>query len=235
MNDIIVLNNNAIAYLQLGNFYHACQTMTEAANILVRQTQDVHPVRRRKHRDCTIAWTKIKKYTCEFTSDTKPEGSPTIYPYAPTLIKPCCQTSFCTEKTCCTVCEDDSDICPSSVAPIIWYNLGLCCQMLGSDIGPHKKEGVFYFNQATTLYEKVYSSCGSETPSHGLSTMKMAVLNNQGAMYFEMGHQEAFSNVMKSLSSILASISESFLCKRWGTFYLNLMVLNAEPRPAAAA
>jgi len=235
MNDIIVLNNNAIAYLQLGDFYHACQMMTEAANILVRQTQDAHLMRRKKHRDCTISWTKIQKYGSDFTSDTKRDGSPRIYPYAPTLYKPCCQKAFCTEKTCCGVCENDSDICPSNVAPIIWYNLGLCCQMLGSDIGPHKKEGVFYFNQATTLYEKVYSSCGSETPSHGLSTMKMAVLNNQGAMYFEMGEQEACSLVMKNLENILSSISQSFLCKRWDTFHLNLMVLGATPRPAAAA
>lgn len=235
MNDIIVLNNNAIAYLQIGNSYDACKLMTEAANILFRTTQDVQSIRRKKHRDCTITWTKIRNYGRDDANDTKRDESPTIYPYAPTLVKPCCQTSFCTENQCCTQCEDDSDICPSSIAPILWYNLGLCCQMLGSDLGHHTKEGCFYFSQATQLYERVYRSCGSETPSHGLSTMKMAVLNNQGAMYFEMGEEEAFTNVMKNLSDILGSISQSFMCRRWNVFHLNLMVLDATPARSAAA
>ena len=235
MVDIIVLNNNAVANLQIGKIFDACKAMTEAANIISKQTQGVQSTRRKKRRDCTITWTKIGKYGRDYTNDTKRDGSFTIYPYAPTLVKPCCQKSSCTEKHCCADCEDDSDICPITIAPILWYNLGLCCQMLGSDLSHHTKEGYFYVCQATQLYEKVYSSCSSETPSHGLSTMKMAVLNNQGAIYFEMGEQEAFSNVMKNLSDILSSISQSFMCRRWNVFYLNLMVLEASPRPAAAA
>ena len=237
MNSIIVLNNNAVRCLQTGNFYDACKLMTEATNIMFEHTHGVHSLRRKKHRDCTITWTKIRKYGRDYTNDTKRDESPTIYPFAPTLIKPCCcsKKSMCFENHGCSQCHDDSDICPSNIAPIIWYNLGLCCQMLGSDIGQHTKEGHFYFNQATQLYQRVYNSCSSETPSHGLSTMKMAVLNNQGAMYFEMGEQEACSHVMKNLSDILSSISQSFMCRRWNVFYLNLMVFEAEPRPAAAA
>jgi tetratricopeptide (TPR) repeat protein len=235
MNDVIVLNNNAIAYLQLGNFYDACRIMTQASSILILQTQDIQIMRRKKCRDCTISWTKVRSCKRDSTNNTKRDENPTIYPYAPTLIKPCCQKEFCTEKQCCRNCKDDADVCPSNITPVVWYNLGLCCQLLGSDLGHHTKEGLFYFSQATRLYEKVYSSCGSERPSHGLSTMKMAVLNNQGGIYFEMGKQEACSNVMRSLSDILASISQSFLCRRWDTFYLNLMVLDVTPRPAAAA
>ena len=234
MNDIIVLNNNAIAYLQLGNVSEACNIMTQASNLFL-QTQDALNMNRRKHRDCTISWTKIQCYDRDQTKEMKEGESPTIYPYAPTLIKPCCQKEFCTENICCTQCEDDSDICPSNVSPVLWYNLGLCCQMLGSDLGHDTKEGLFYFSQATRLYENVYVSCNNEHPSHGLSTMKMAILNNQGGIYFEMGKQEACTNIMKNLSDILASISQSILCRRWGVFYLNLMVLDASPRPAAAA
>mmetsp|Transcript_33517 Transcript_33517/g.79019 ORF Transcript_33517/g.79019 Transcript_33517/m.79019 type:complete len:282 (-) Transcript_33517:2977-3822(-) len=235
MNEIIVLNNNAIAYLHLGNVCDACNIMTEASNLFL-QTQDVgRTEKRRRHRDCTISWTKILCRERDPTKATMEVESPTVYPYAPTLIKPCCQKCFSTENSCCTLCEDDSDICPSNVAPILWYNLGLCCQLLGSDLGHNAKEGLFYLTQATRLYEKVYSSCGSENPSHGLSTMKMAVLNNQGGIYFLMGEQEAYSNVMRCLSDTLTSISQSFLCGLWGVFYLNLMVLDVAPRPAAAA
>lgn len=235
MNDIIFLNNNAISFLQHGNFFDACKLMTEASNILFRQTQDIQTMKRRKHRDCTISWTKVRSYKTFLTADRKQDESPTIYPYAPTLIKPCCQKDFCTDNLCCTQCEDDSDICPSNIAPVLWYNLGLCCQLLGSDLGNHTKEGLFYFSQATRLYEKVFSSCGNNRPSHGLSTMKMAVLNNQGVLYFEMGKREACANVMRDLSDILASISQSFACRRWNVFYLNSMVHDVTPRPAAAA
>lgn len=236
MNDIIVLNNNAITYLQRGNVYDACNIMTEASNLFLK-TQDNQMTRRRKHRDCTISWTKIRRYEKYFMAETIPDDRPSIYPYAPTLIKPCCQNEYSTERRCCSHCIDDSDVCPSNVAPVLWYNLGLCCQLLGSDLGHDTKEGLFYLSQATRLYEKVYNSCGSDKPSHGLSTMKMSVLNNQGGIYYEMGNTEACTTVMRSLSDILRSISQSFLCRRWGVFYLNLMVLDATvtPRPAAAA
>eukprot|EP00536_Pseudo-nitzschia_multiseries_P003402 jgi/Psemu1/323010/estExt_fgenesh1_pg.C_520029 len=235
MNEIIVLNNNAIAYLQLGNKYDACNVMTEASNLFLH-TQDIrHTEKRRRHRDCTISWTKIQCCDRDPAKASTEGESPIVYPYAPTLIKPCCQRKFSTENICCKRCHDDSDICPSNVAPVLWYNLGLCCQLLGSDLGQSTREGLFYLNQATRLYEKVYGSCGSDNPSHGLSTMKMAVLNNQGGIYFLMGEQEACSNVMRCLSDTLASISQSFLCTLWGVFYLNLMVLDVAPRPAAAA
>ncbi|OEU19809.1 hypothetical protein FRACYDRAFT_235872 [Fragilariopsis cylindrus CCMP1102] len=139
MNDIIVLNNNAIAYLQLGNVSEACNIMTQASNLL------------------------------------------------------------------------------------------------GSDLGHDTKEGKFYFDQSTRLYKKVFGSCCKEHPSHGLSTMKMAILNNQAGIFFEMGRQEACTTIMRSLSDILASISQSFLCRKWSVFYLNLMLLDASPRPASAA
>lgn len=235
MNQIIALNNNAVASLKAGNFYDACKLMTEASSNLFLRTRDIRMNTRKKHLDCNVSWTKVRSYGRNSTNDTNLDDSPTVYPYAPTLSKPCCQAACCTEKLCCNVCADDSDICPSNIAPILWYNLGLCCQLLGSDLGHHTKEGLFYLSQATRLYEKVYSSCGSETPSHGLSTMKMAVLNNQGAIYYEMGEQEECSKMMKSLSDILGSISQSFLCRRWDIFYLNLMVLDVTPRPAAAA
>jgi hypothetical protein len=239
MNDIIVLNNNAIAYLQLGNVSEACNIMTQASNLFLHTQDAQKSSTKRRHRDCTISWTKIQCSIEDNISngENKQHGgeNPTIYPYAPTLHKPCCQVEFCTENICCHQCQDDSDICPSNIAPVLWYNLALCCQLLGSDLGHYTKEGKFYFDQSTRLYEKVYGSCCKEHPSHGLSTMKMAILNNQAGIYFEMGRQEACTTIMRSLSDILASISQSFLCKKWSVFYLNLMLLDASPRSASAA
>mmetsp|Transcript_20887 Transcript_20887/g.44064 ORF Transcript_20887/g.44064 Transcript_20887/m.44064 type:complete len:236 (+) Transcript_20887:249-956(+) len=235
MNEIIVLNNNAIASLQLGNVCDACNLMTEASNVFL-STQDVQKKkRRRKHRDCTISWTKVKCCDTDPTNGILQGESPIVYTHAPTLIKPCCQKVFRTENICCTQCQDDSDICPSNVAPILWYNLGLCCQLLGLDLGYNTIKGRFYVTQATHLYEKVYNSCGTENLSHGLSTLRMAVLNNQAGIYHVMGEQDACLNVMRYLSDTLESISQSFLCELWSVFYINLMVLNVTPHPAAAA
>jgi hypothetical protein len=235
MNNIIVLNNNAVASLRLGKVYEACNIMTEASNMFLHTQTDGIDTRRRRHRDCTISWTTIECCDRDPARDTKEGERPAVYPFAPTPIKPCCQKEFCTDNICCKECIDDSDVCPSNIAPVLWYNLGLCCQLLGSKIGHDTKEGRFYFDQATRLYEKVYNCCASENPSYGLATMKMAVLNNQGGMYFEMGKHEACSNVMKCLSNILASVSQSLMCRIWGVFYINLMLVDASPRPAAAA
>ena len=235
MNDIIVLNNSAILCLQHGNFNDAFNIMIQASRIMFLVTQDTPSNARRKNRDCNIAWTRIRVDEREPTNDTKIDESPTIYPYAPTLIKPCCQNAFSTERICCTNCEDDSNVYPINLAPVVSFNLGLCCQLLGSDVGYHTREGSLYLNQATCLYEKVFRSCRSNWPSHGLSTMKMAVLNNQGGIFFQMGKQDACLNAMECMSDILASISQSFLCQKWGTFYLNLKLLHASSCPAAAA
>ena len=230
-----MLNNNAIAYLQVGNFCDACNLMTEASNVFL-STHDVQKKkRRRKHRDCTISWTKIKCCDIDPMEAIAQGESPTVYTHAPTFIKPCCQNFFRTENICRAQCEDDSGICPSNLAPILWYNLGLCCQLLGSDLGYKTKKGRFYLTQATDLYEKVYSSCGNENPSHGLSTLKMAILNNQAGIFHSMGEQDACLNVMRYLSDTLESIPQSVFCKLWNVFYINLMVLDVTPRPAAAA
>lgn len=291
MNEIIALNNTAIAYLQTGNVRKACNTMTEASNAFIRATsttenetaaasttgsgrQQQH--RQRRHRDTTITWTKIEsspRYdenngNGKRRHDNKNDNSsgavnrrvrithdccsfddgqsPTIYPYAPTLLKPCCQAQFKPDQVrrCCEVCRDDSGVCPSNIAPVLRYNVALCCQLLGSkllDEGADSREGLFYFDQATRLYEKVHGSCWSprlnlSRQSPGLLTMKMAVVNNQAAIYYESGKPEACAGAMRNLSETLASIPRSFLCGRWGTFRLNVMVVDAlSQRPPAAA
>merc|ERR1711907_605387 len=67
--------------------------------------------------------------------------------------------------------------------------------------------------------------------SPGLLTMKMAVVNNQAAIYYESGQLEAGAGAMRNLSETLASIPRSFLCGRWGTFRLNVMVVDALSQP----
>lgn len=264
MNEIIALNNTAIAYLQTGNIRKACNTMTECSNAFLRATSAVeNKQRRRHHRDTTITWTKIESspQSCDNENNNSNGGkrrhsydccscddgqNPTIYPYAPTLLKPCCQAQFNPDEVrkSCDVCRDDSAVCPSNIAPVLRYNVALCCQLLGSKLleeGVDSKEGYFYFDQATRLYEKVHGSCWSprsnlSQQSPGLLTMKMAVVNNQAAIYYESGQPEAGAGAMRNLSETLASIPRSFLCGRWGTFRLNVMVVDAlSQRPPAAA
>eukprot|EP00532_Pseudo-nitzschia_australis_P007686 CAMPEP_0168163806 /NCGR_PEP_ID=MMETSP0139_2-20121125/578_1 /TAXON_ID=44445 /ORGANISM="Pseudo-nitzschia australis, Strain 10249 10 AB" /LENGTH=138 /DNA_ID=CAMNT_0008080737 /DNA_START=103 /DNA_END=520 /DNA_ORIENTATION=+ len=94
MNEIIVLNNNAIASLQLGNVCDACNLMTEASNVFL-STQDVQKKkRRRKHRDCTISWTKVKCCDTDPTNGILQGESPIDILMLPRLSNPAVRKSL---------------------------------------------------------------------------------------------------------------------------------------------
>jgi tetratricopeptide (TPR) repeat protein len=236
MNEALVLNNNAILYLQMGNAFEACNLLTEASNICLHMTDGIEGKKRVKHRDNIITWIN---FSCGNFDNAKRDASdcpPAMYQYAPAVRKTCCHEEFTAERKYCHECFDDSSVCPCSIAPIIWYNLALSCQILGTELGGETKDGMFYFMRSTYLYEKVLDICGKDHQSQGLATLLIAVLNNQACIYYEIGRHDECSTLMQRLQNSLRSVSRPSLQRNWGVFHMNMIMMDsARRRPAAAA
>lgn len=195
--------------------------------------------RRMIHNDLVVSWVSFSSNT-----DTKSSEDlchPSLYQYAPVIRQPCCESRFASSRSCFK-CRDDTGVCPCNIAPMIWYNLALTCQILGSECGGHTSDGVFYFKRSLYLYEKVLNVCtnGRQQQSEnsgGMANMRMAVLNNLACVHHELGSQEDCLTTMQTLKKSLHSVSRRNprgLLRNWRIFYVNLMLMGSS-RPAAAA
>jgi tetratricopeptide (TPR) repeat protein len=235
MNEAILLNNNAVLYLQMGNSFEACNFLTEASRICLDIMERAEKRQRMKHRDHVITWVNFSSSS----TDMKREDSdcpPTMYHYAATIRTTCCQQENACQSKRCSQCEDDEYICPCSIAPIVWYNLALCCQLLGAELGGGTSDGAFYYMRSTYLYEKVLNIYSNEKHSQGLSTLLMAVLNNQACIHYELGRLSEFACLMHRMQQSLRAVSRPANPRNWGVFHMNMIMMDSErPRPAAAA
>ena len=102
---------------------------------------------------------------------------------------------------------DDSSVCPCILSPVIWYNLGLTCQILGTELGGETEDGLFYLRRSSYLYKKVISICRNGRQIRGLSTLLMAILNNQSCSLFEMGRYEEFWIAMRKLQCAIQTVA----------------------------
>jgi hypothetical protein len=227
MNKIIVLNNNAVQCLKIGDAFEACNFLTEAST-LHTQISDGHGRHRRvKHNDYRTGWVffsgkEVSHMQAEERNDQY--GCPPIpYNFALAVRKTCCQVRFTTEEQRCHQCVDDTAVCPCSIAPILWYNLALTCQTLGTQFGGHTKDGMFYFMRANYLYNTVLDICFSET--HRFSTnLRSAVLNNMACIYRGMGRYEESRKLLHKLQALLRSVSRPFIYQEeCRVFYTNTM------------
>jgi hypothetical protein len=142
----------------------------------------------------------------------------------------------------CFECTDDSCICPSTLSPVIWYNLGLTCHIMSKELWG-TQDGLFYLRRSNYLYEQLLNICSTtsgQPQSKGISTLFMAVLNNLACMYHEMGSPDDCARTMRKLQGALLATTgrRPTRCyhRVWGVFFTNLMMLELSgPVTAGAA
>lgn len=241
MNKALALNNSAIQCLKDGDAFEACDLLTEASGICLHLTEGPGSQRRLYHREHIISWINFSRSDCD---ERKGDGADAydlcLYHYAAAIRKTCCSTNPSLHRGSCNQfchqCMDDSEECPCSLAPVIWYNLAISCQILGSELGTGTNDGTFYFMRSIYLYEKVLGICTSENRSHGLSTLFMAVLNNLAFIHYETGRFDQCSNLLQRLNCNLRSNGRLAVQRSWGIFVMNMLMMDTtRPRPAAAA
>lgn len=239
MNCVLELNNKAIRCLQDDNAFEACNLLTVASGLCLEATEGQARKRKRMvHRDHIISWVNFSVECTVIDKGDEDSGNPSLYHFAPAIRKPCCQERFATNGTCCQ-CRDDSDVCPCSISPVVWYNLALSCQILGGKAGSSADDRDFYLMRSLYLYEKVLKLCSHEraTESGGLANLRMAVLNNLACIHHEMGRQKDCFEIMKCLKQNLQTFSRRNPrrhMRNWRIFHVNLMMMGSS-RPAPAA
>ena len=237
MNKAILLNNNAILHLWMGDPLEACKLLTEASGMCLRS---IACGKNEKHIKHVLQWTSVDSATprCEpCNTICEYPVRPGIYEEVLAVGKTCCRNgvlSWETEGVCCHKCKDDSGISLATISPVIWYNHGLSCQRTGTMLGVNTAEGLLYFKTSYSLYEKGITYL-KETPCIRFpSTLVIAAaLNHQACLFYEMGRREEFCAAMKKLKSEMANMlsttsSPVRQLSEWKVFYTNLLNLNLD-------
>jgi hypothetical protein len=215
----IELNNQAIAVLQAGNVIRAYKLLSKSSNITMKGFAS-HPridtensTYRFHWEDCSDAFSQ--KVTSAGRSSW--EGS------VPFLFLRGLRVSTPTDA-------DVDGLCPRGFAWVIWYNLALCCSLLGTRLG---ERGVTLLNSAFDLYQKVQRRVDSEPPSRHWKIMQMALMNNQACIYYDLSMREATAECLERLARTLLTAPDMQGEDRKG-FFLNLQILGGHVNAAAA-
>jgi hypothetical protein len=238
MNSVIELNNKAVLCLQAQDASEACNLLTIASGVCLKATGGQS--RQRKHQlDLIISWINFSNSGMRKGDESR--DHPTLYNFTPAIKKPCCAAGqgLSSSSKSCSTCRNDSNVCPCSISPVIWYNLAISCQLLGVKFGSKTKDGDFYLTRSQYLYEKVLTLCSHvrSKQSGSLSNLRLAVLNNLACVHHEMGRENDCLRVMRALKESLFTVSRRRprRCVRsWRIFQVNLLMIGPT-RPAAAA
>lgn len=216
----IDLNNNAIVSLKEGNVLKAFELLSKASKItqkgVARHTHvDTGNSTYRFHwEDCSMAFSYKNPDT---ESSASWEGS------VPFLFLRGLRVSTSPET------EIDK-LCPCGFAWVIWYNLALCCSLLGTRLGDR---GYGLLRTAFDLYLKVQRRIDNEPPSMHWNVLQMAVMNNQACVYHDFAMREAKGECLDKLATTLLTTPDLKGEDR-KSFFLNLQILKGHNIAAAA-
>jgi hypothetical protein len=222
MNSVsIELNNRAVAYLQSGNIVQAFELLTKASRTAMKgvtnHTHDVDPdsstFRFHWEEDCSEGGISNKSPSFSW------EGS----------------TPFLFLRTLRVSVSDDVDVdelCPCGYAWAIWYNLAICCSVIGTRLG---ERGQKLLETAFDLYCRVQRQIDNEPSSTHWDLLQMAVINNQACIYHDYGMGAETRDFLEQLALIVVK-SRNFESddKTRDFFVFNLLILGTESVASAA-
>jgi hypothetical protein len=216
----IELNNNAVKELQKGNTVKAFEMLTKASNItmdgVANHTHiDTGSSTYRFHwEDCRAAFAEKPS----FPRDLSWEG--------------CVPFLYMRGLRVTTACDEDIDsLCPCGYAWVVWYNLALCCNLLGTRLG---ERGQLLLKTAFDLYIMVQRRIDGEPSSRHWNVLQMAVTNNQACIFHDFSMREKANECLEKLATTLKSTPDVHE-EDWEGFSLNLQILGNHNTVASAA
>ena len=238
--EVILLNNDSVIYLQMGNPSEAFKLLTEASNIVTKLFQRQCTSTNFAHRPYRYTWVNFSDSMSGCFRDLNrrdENGSlPFLYLSALKIATSCTHEDFDdfddddTEDSLCA-CYDSDDYCPCGIAWVVWYNLAIACSILGLGRG---ENGHQYLEKAYRLYEVVRGRISEQSPSIDWSTLLMAVFNNQSCIYYEYAMYDESIECLDKVKDVLRKMPRDGANADWQVFSLNLMLLR-KPKLAAAA
>ena len=217
--DSIELNNLAVAYLQSGNIIQAFELLSKASNIAMQ----VVPNHTHVDSDGSIFlfhWVEQDRCSTAATSNNSLnlslEGS------TPFLFLRALRVSVSDDVL------DVDKLCPCGYAWVIWYNLAICCSVIGTRLG---ELGQNLLETAFDLYCRVQRQIDSEPSSEHWNLLQMAVINNQACIYHDFGMGEETREFLEQLAVTVLKSSED---RMRAFFFINLQILGNDSVASAA-
>jgi hypothetical protein len=214
MNQVAIdLSNRGISELHNGDHNAAFQSLSKAANIVMVKLQN--------HVHVNTGSDVFVFHWEDFSSgiNTKEGSTPFLCLRALRMSKNSSET-------------DIEQLCPCGYAWAIWFNLALCCSVIGTRLG---EKGKPFVEMAYDFYEKVQRRVESE-PSRNTrhwKMMTMVVSNNQACIFHDFCMHGNAVLCLHRLASTLASCQDMEVEDR-DHFCLNLQILGSQTLAPAA-
>lgn len=213
---ITSLNNNGVACLRMGNTRDACTILTKASSILGQMNDN---------------------------GSSRPSAS--SFSWLDLSTEPLFLSSFAEQKLPCesslpfmflralriTPTEDD-DACPADLFWAVLYNLAISCQLMACQLG---QKGNQHLRKAHELYEIVRSRFLVITPVEYRATVALAVFNNAGCIYKDVGMHEQSAACLHQVQEIMVTyFPKTQIQGKALLFGINLRLLQGPINAAAA-
>jgi tetratricopeptide (TPR) repeat protein len=217
---LIATNNDAIAYLKMGELNESYALLSEAVATLQTLIRN-QPPKSTPFR-YNFRWNDLTHSIANYVLQSSEQSELSF------LFQRCLTVDMPRKREIRA-----NKLCPFGLCWILHYNLALVAHLLGIR---KAESGKSYLQEAKGLYGMVYTYIKSRRCSADYIVLLMGIWNNQGAIYMELGMEEQANSCLDRLRSLLKSTSASRnKLPGWGYFYLNLITMEMQRTVAAAA
>jgi hypothetical protein len=215
------LNNRAVAYLQSGNSVQAFQLLSTNAYNIALQGVPNHTHVDSNRSPFRFHWEDCSRaITSNHSSSSLCEQGSTCFLFLRAL------------RVSVSDDVDVDELCSCGYAWVIWYNLAICCSVIGTRLG---ERGRKLLETAFHLYSRVQRRIYSEPSSKHWDLLQMAAINNQACIYHDYGMEAKTRECLEQLASIvLESINFESEDKTRAFFPFNLQILGTVSVASAA-
>jgi hypothetical protein len=220
---LIAANNDATAYLMMGELNESYSLLSEAVADLQKMSREEEQPPQRTPFQPNFRWNDLTYPNANyvFKSSEHSGGLPFLFQRCITVAMPR-KREIRANK-----------LCPFGLCSILHYNLALVAHLLGIQKAVHGKS---YLQEANRLYGMVSAYVLSRRCSADSTVLLMGIWNNQRCIYMELGMEEQATNCLDRLRTLLMNTrASSNKLLGWRFFYLNLVALKKKRSIAAAA
>ena len=220
---LAALNNDAIAYLKMGELNESYSLLSGAVATLqeiIREEKQppkstpFHPI---------FQWNDLTYSNANYLFKASEESG------LPFLFQRCLTIDMPIKREI-----RSNNLCPFGLFSILHYNLALVAHLLGIKKAEYGKS---YLQEANRQYAMVSAYVvSSRRCSADYTVLLMGILNNQRCIYMELGVEKQATNCLDRLRKLLL-VTRAFRKKLpgWSYFYLNLVTMEKQRSVAAAA
>jgi tetratricopeptide (TPR) repeat protein len=218
---LITTNNDAIAYLQMGELNESYSLLSEAVTNLQKMIREQPPKESTAFRP-KFQWNDLTYSNANYAFKSSDQRVLSF------LFQRCLTIDMPRKREIRA-----NKLCPFDLCSIINYNLALVAHLLGIQKDAYGKS---YLQEAKMLYGTVSAYVQSRQCSANYAVLLMGIWNNQGYMYMELGMEEQATNCFDLLRRLLMRTRASGnKLPVWRNFFVNLVTLENRRSVAAAA